>query len=123
MITTGSIRKRNRTDGSHYWQIVVELPKDPITKKRVRRYRSVEGKKKDAEQEMHKFIREIEKGYHVTNDKITIAEWIDTWLDVYIVRNVSPTTYSRYVGIPTDILLFKTIACCFPKQSQTFCFQ
>ena len=99
MITTGSIRKRTRTDGSHYWQIVVELPKDPITKKRVRRYRSVDGKKKDAEQEMHKFIREIEKGYHVTDDKITIAEWIDTWLDVYIVRNVSPTTYSRYVGM------------------------
>ena len=99
MITTGSIRKRTRTNGSHYWQIVVELPKDPITKKRVRRYKSVEGKKKDAEQEMHKFIREIEKGYHVSNEKITIAEWIDTWLDVYIVRNVSPTTYSRYVGM------------------------
>lgn len=99
MITTGSIRKRTRTNGSHYWQIVVELPKDPITKKRVRKYKSVEGKKKDAELEMHKFIREIEKGYHVTNDKITIAEWIDTWLEVYIVENVSPTTYSRYVGM------------------------
>ena len=68
MITTGSIRKRTRTDGSHYWQIVVELPKDPVTKKRVRRYKSVEGKKKDAELEMHKFIREIEKGYPVSNE-------------------------------------------------------
>ena len=58
MITTGSIRKRKRTDGSHYWQIVVELPKDPITKKRVRKYRSVEGKKKDAEQENSRSFHE-----------------------------------------------------------------
>lgn len=99
MITTGSIRKRNRTDGSHYWQIVVELPKDPITKKRVRKYKSVEGKKKDAEVEMRKFIHEIEQGYHLSNDKMTIAEWIDTWLDAFVIRNVSPTTYSRYVGM------------------------
>ena len=39
MITTGSYRKRMRTDGSYYWQITIELPKDPITGKRVRKYR------------------------------------------------------------------------------------
>ena len=99
MITTGSIRKRKKTDGSPYWQITIELPKDPITGKRVRRYKSVEGKKKDAELAMHEFIREIEKGYYVTDSKITICEWIDTWLEVYIIPNVSPTTLSRYEGM------------------------
>lgn len=99
MITTGSYRKRYRTDGSHYWQITIELPKDPVTGKRVRKYKSVDGKKKDAELAMHEYIREIEKGYHVTDSKITIAEWIDTWLEVYITPNVSPTTLSRYEGM------------------------
>ena len=96
MITTGSYRKRKRTDGSHYWQITIELPKDPITGKRVRKYKSVDGTKKDAERAMHEFIREIEKGYYVTDSKITISEWIDTWLEVYIIPNVSPTTLARY---------------------------
>lgn len=100
MITTGSYRKRENKNGKHSWQIVVELPKDPMTGKRVRRYRTLEGgSKKDAERAMHEFIRELEKGYYVTNNKITIAEWIDTWLDVYIVPNVSPTTLSRYQGM------------------------
>lgn len=99
MITSGSYRKRYRTDGSHYWQITIELPKDPITGKRVRKYKSVEGTKKDAERAMHEYIRELEKGYYVTDSKITISEWIDTWLEVYIIPNVSPTTLSRYQGM------------------------
>lgn len=99
MITTGSYRKRYRTDGSHFWQITIELPKDPITGKRNRRYKSVDGTKKEAERAMHEFVREIEKGYYVTDSKTTISEWIDTWLEVYIVPNVSPTTLSRYQGM------------------------
>lgn len=99
MITTGSYRKRKRADGSSYWQITIELPKDPITGKRNRRYRSVEGGKKDAERAMHKFIRELEKGYHMTDSKICITEWLETWLDVYIRPNVSVTTCSRYEGM------------------------
>lgn len=99
MITSGSYRKRYRTDGSHYWQITIELPKDPISGKRIRKYKSVEGTKKDAERAMHEYIRELEKGYYVTDSKITISEWIDTWLEVYIIPNVSPTTLSRYQGM------------------------
>ena len=99
MITSGSYRKRQRTDGSHYWQITIELPKDPITGKRVRKYKSVDGTKKDAERAMHEYVRELEKGYYVKDTKITISEWIDTWLEVYIIPNVSPTTLSRYQGM------------------------
>ena len=98
MITSGSMRKRKYKNG-YVWQITIELPKDPITGKRVRRYKTVEGTKKEAERAMHEFIRTIEKGYYVTNSKICIAEWIDTWLEVYIVPNVSPTTLSRYEGM------------------------
>ena len=100
MITSGSYRKKVRSDGSHYWQITIELPKDPITGKRVRRYRSIDGGgKRDAERAMHEFVRELEKGYYVTNSKITIYEWINDWKTVYIEPNVSPTTLSRYEGM------------------------
>ena len=96
-ITTGNIQKRDKK--GHKWQITVDLPHDPITGKRVRKYRTVEGTKKEAERAMHEFIRELEKGYHVANDKITVAEWIQTWLEVFITPNVSPTTLTRYQGM------------------------
>ena len=92
MITTGSIRERKHK----VWQITIELPKDPITGKRNRRYRTVEGTKKEAERAMHEFITELEKGYYVANSNISITEWVQTWLEVYIIPNVSPTTLSRY---------------------------
>ena len=95
MITTGSIRERKHK----VWQITIELPKDPITGKRNRKYRTVEGNKKEAERAMHEFITELEKGYYVANSNISITEWVNTWLEVYIIPNVSPTTLSRYQGM------------------------
>ena len=99
MFVTGSIRKRKKIDGTRYWQLIAELGRDPVNNKRLRKYRSVEGTKKEAERALREFISEIEKGMYVENTNITIHEWIDTWLEVYIVPNVSPTTLSRYEGM------------------------
>lgn len=98
MITSGSIRKRDGKSGNE-WQITIELPRNPLTGKRVRKYKTVVGTKKEAECAMHEYIRELEKGYYVTDTKITIKEWVETWLEVYIIPNVSPTTLSRYQGM------------------------
>lgn len=98
MIVTGNIQKRKRKNG-YAWEITLEMPPDPITKKRNRTTKTVKGTKKEAEQVLRKLIAEAEKGYHVTNNKITILEWVQTWLDVYIEPNVSPTTLSRYQGM------------------------
>ena len=98
MITSGSIRKREGKSGNE-WQITIELPRNPVTGKRVRKYKTVVGTKTEAERAMHEYIRELEKGYYVTDTKITIKEWVETWLEVYIIPNVSPTTLSRYQGM------------------------
>lgn len=98
MMATGNIQKRKRKNG-YAWEITIETPPDPITGKRNRTTKTVKGTKKEAEQVMRKLIDEAEKGYHVTNNKITIAEWVQTWLEVYIEPNVSPTTLSRYQGM------------------------
>lgn len=98
MMVTGNIQKRKRKNG-YAWEITIETPPDPITKKRNRTTKTVKGTKKEAEQVMRKLISEAEKGYHVTNNKITILEWVQTWIEVYIEPNVSPTTLSRYQGM------------------------
>ena len=99
MITTGNIQPRQTKRGGRKWQISIDLPRDPVTGKRVRRFKTVSGTKKEAERAMHEFIRELEKGYYVTNEKITVSEWIGTWLEVFIEPNVSPTTLSKYQGM------------------------
>ena len=48
---------------------------------------------------MHEFITELEKGYYVANSNISITEWVQTCLEVYIIPNVSSTTLSRYQGM------------------------
>ena len=99
MIVTGNSQKVARKNGIA-WEITVELPRDPVTGERIRKYKSVKNvTKKEAEQIMRKMIDEIEKGYYVENSKITITEWVNTWMDVYIESNVSPTTKSRYRGM------------------------
>lgn len=98
MMVTGNIQKRKRKNG-YAWEITIETPPDPLTKKRNRSTKTVKGTKKEAEQVMRKLISEAEKGYHVTNNKITILEWVQTWIEVYITPNVSPTTLSRYQGM------------------------
>lgn len=98
MMATSNIQKRKRKTG-YVWEVTIEMPPDPVTKKRNRTTKTVKGTKKEAEQVMRKLIDEAEKGYHVTNTKITVAEWVQTWLEVYIEPNVSPTTLSRYQGM------------------------
>ena len=99
MIVSGNIQKRTRKNGIA-WEITIELPRDPVTGERIRKYKSVKNvTKKEAEQVMRKMIDEIEKGYYVENSKITITEWVNTWMETYIKPNVSPTTESRYRGM------------------------
>ena len=98
MTVTGNIQRRKRKNG-YAWEITIETPADPITGKRNRTTKTVKGAKKEAEQRMRQLIAEAEKGYHVTNNRITIKEWVKTWLEVYIIPNVSPTTLSRYQGM------------------------
>ena len=99
MIATGNVQKRKRKN-EYVWEITVELPKDPVTGKRIRKYKTVKNvTKKEAEQIMRKMIVEIEKGYYVDNDKITVYEWMEAWLETYIVPTVSPTTLSGYRGM------------------------
>ena len=62
MITTGNIQPRQTKRGGRKWQISIDLPRDPVTGKRVRRFKTVSGTKKEAERAMHEFIRELEKG-------------------------------------------------------------
>ena len=99
MIVSASIRQRETKDGRRCWQITAELPRDPVTGKRNRVFRTVYGTKKEAEQAKRELMTELEKGCYVADNNIAITEWMNKWMDVYIAPNVSPTTLSGYEGM------------------------
>ena len=99
MITiTGSYR--NHPEGSEKWQLTAELPRDPTTHKRNRRYKTVTcSSEREAKKELRKFLTEVESGMYVATNRTSVSQWIQTWMDVYTKPHCSPTTLDRYGGL------------------------
>lgn len=79
-----------------YFRIVVEAGKDPATGRRKRLVRYHKGRHPEAEDIMAKLISELEQGSYVKPSKLTLGEWMDTWLSEYKRPTVRGKTYALY---------------------------
>ena len=95
MNATGHIRKRETKKGEEYYQIIVETPSDQHGK-RNRIYRSVQGTRKQAEALLRQTIAEVEEQSYIKPTKLTVAEWIHQWMELYVEGKRSPTTIEGY---------------------------
>ncbi len=94
MTGNGHIRKRGQT-----WELKWDLPRDPRTGKRVSRYKTVNGTKKDAQKELRRILTELDGGISVDSKKMTVADLLRLWLRVYAKQEVSAKTFERYEQI------------------------
>ena len=90
----GNIRRRAKDS----WTIQVYLGKDPATGKKRYASRTVRGSKKDAETALANLIRAQETGLDLAAAKLTVAAYLDRWLDVSKQR-VKPRTHFRYAQL------------------------
>lgn len=95
MQVSGHIRKRERMDGRLCYQIIIELPVDPVTGKRNRKYKTVVGTKKQAEIVMRKMMDELENHTYIEDNNITVSAWMQQWFELYL-NDLSPTTLQGY---------------------------
>lgn len=95
MQVSGHIRKRVKKDGTSSYQITIELPVDPVTGKRNRIFKTIDGTKKQAEKEMRSMMDDLENHTYVQDNKYTVATWIEEWFSLYL-RDLSPTTLAGY---------------------------
>jgi integrase len=79
-----------------YFRVVVEAGRDPATGKRKRIVRYVEGRKSDAEELLIKLQVDYKEGNYVEPSKITVAEWIETWLNTYKKMDLRQNTWEIY---------------------------
>jgi integrase len=88
----GHIRKR----GKDSWTVVVEQGRDPVTGKRKQLWRSVKGTKREAGALLVQLLHQRDTGIDVPPGKITLAEFLERWLEDYARPNVSPKTFLQY---------------------------
>ncbi|MEW8956031.1 tyrosine-type recombinase/integrase [Clostridium sp.] len=94
----GSIRKR----GS-YWEYSLDLGKDPITNKRLRKSKSGFKTKKECEKSLNELIFQVESGAYTKFEKMNLHSFLNHWLDIYS-SNIALSTKERYNQLINNIL-------------------
>ena len=89
----GHIRKR----GKESWALVIDLGRDSGGKRK-QKWHTIHGTKKDAQRELRRLLTSLDEGIYVEPTKITVASYLNTWLDHVRVK-VGTKTYSRYAEI------------------------
>ena len=85
--------------GPKKWRISVELGRDPKTGKRKRKYKTVNGTKKEAQKIMLEMVQKYEKGNFSEAEDITVKEYLKKWLYEYKKNDVSKRTFIDYKTI------------------------
>jgi integrase len=99
MRRTGHIRERS--PGS--FELRYEVGADPATGRRRTVTSTFRGSRKDAEKELRRLLRTLDTGEHVDPTRMTVREWLSTWLDT-TRQEVSPKTHERYAEIVNHFL-------------------
>lgn len=93
----GSIRKKTVTKNGHkyeYWEARITTGRDPGTGKQIQR--SFTGKtQKEVKEKMRAAQRSIDDNTYRDPTKLTLAEWLDIWLDTY-KTDIKPRTLDSY---------------------------
>lgn len=91
----GSIRKRLDSQGNVTYQITLELDRDPITGVRHRRYHTVHGSKREAQEMLKKLLLNPDENLNAVQSSIRLRDWMRTWLDEYL-PHIAQTTRDGY---------------------------
>jgi integrase len=94
-MSEGSIIRR----GKKSWRLKYDLPRDPEPQERRIAYATVKGVRKDAEKELRRRLTALDKGMHVDPSALTVAEYVDDWLDSVAPASVAPKALERYRGL------------------------
>lgn len=86
--------KRERPKGSGRWELIVNLPRDPVSGRRRQKSRTVYGGERVASKELARLLLEAQAGRH-GDAEITLSALIGVWLD-QVEADLSPTTRAEY---------------------------
>ena len=92
-MTSGHIRRR----GERSWELKFDDGRDPATGKRIIRYHSFKGTRRDAERKLTELLKARDDGVYVEPSKLTVAEYVRARVDQWeAAGDISPKTAERY---------------------------
>jgi integrase len=93
---SGSIAERS----PGRWQVSIGMGRDPSTGKRRRHRFTIQGTRRDAQRALRETLRQRDHGIAVTPEKITVGEWLASWLNRHQAEgHIGPRSVDRYHGI------------------------
>ena len=90
-MSEGSIRKKSNSS----WEISWEMSRDSGGR-RVRRYLSIKGPRKNAEARLRQILSGRDRGEYLEPTKMTFGELLEQWLDGYVAQNLRPSVQDSY---------------------------
>jgi integrase len=91
-MSEGHIRRRGKSS----WEIKFDLGRDPLTGKRITKYKSIRGTKRDAQRELCQQLTAVNTGQFTDPGKLTLGEYLVWWLDNEAKNNTAPKTLQVY---------------------------
>jgi integrase len=88
----GTIVQRGRNS----WRLKFDLGRDPISGKRLTRYVTFRGTKREAQAELTRLLNTKNEGTYIDPTKMNMAEYLDHWLAADVDRRLSAKTASRH---------------------------
>src|SRR4051812_46306806 len=92
---------KRRENGT--WRVIVDIGyvtyPDSGKRKRRQKWETVRGTRKQAEARLTELLREIDRGEFINSSKLTLGEWLQTWLVENAKSSVRPSTYTAYCRI------------------------
>src|SRR5215472_4761112 len=88
---TGHIRRR----GERSWEIKFDTGRDSLTGRRLTKYHSFKGTKREAAAELVRLKAVADKGEYIDPSKVTLSEFLDRW-ETWAETQVSAKTLERY---------------------------
>lgn len=88
----GNVTRR----GKHSWRLKFDVGRDPVTGKRQIRYATVKGTKRGAQAELTRLLAAHDAGTLVQPTKVTIAEYLRSWIGTAETLALAPKTAERY---------------------------
>lgn len=94
----GSMRERK----PGVWELIVQLPRDPLTGKARQMSRSVHGTKRDAQRSLAALVKEVDQE-RLTSSGDSVSALLKAWLEMKS-RDLSPTTAREYERLTKTLI-------------------
>jgi integrase len=88
-----------RPQGEGSWEIKFDLGRDPLTRRRITKYVTFRGTKRQAQEELTRLLSQRNDGTYIEPTKMTVAQYLHYWLEADIDRRVAARTAARHRGI------------------------